>query len=454
MPAATGQVVIVGGGIAGLSAAYDLSKAGIPHLLIEKQSRLGGVIETRSWDGCVLEAGPDSFLSQKPEAMQLIRELGMESEVIGSNDHQRVTYIQRHGQLVRLPEGTTMFVPTNPLSMLASPIVGWGTKIHMGLEFLRGPARKPDRSVADFVVDHFGQETLDYLAEPLLAGVYGGDPKKLSIASVMPRFVEMERTTGSLAWALMSTRSARPDAPMFRTLRNGLGSLIEKLAGYAKMRHGQAEALQQIPEGGFRLRVDGDWIDASNVILACPAWAASDLLGTTDGVLARALEQIPYTSSAVVTLIYTAPEFNGAQAGTGFLIPKVERRKMMACTFMGTKFPNRVPEDKIALRCFFGSVGNEGVLRESDEALVTTAKEELRRIIGLTTEPIHNFVARWDRAMAQYVVGHGERLKEIQARIAAIPGLYLAGNAYTGIGIPDCIRTGREAAAKIATSRL
>lgn len=454
MPAANGQVVIVGGGISGLSAAYELSKQGIPHLLIEKRLRLGGVIETRSWDGCVLEAGPDSFLSQKPEALQLIRELGMESEVIGSNDRERVTYIQRHGQLVRLPEGTTMFVPTNPLAMLGSPIVGWGTKIRMGLEFLRGPSKHPDRSVADFVTDHFGRETLDYLAEPLLSGVYGGDPQKLSMASVMPRFVEMERKSGSLAWTLMSAQKGSSNGPLFRTLRDGLGSLIAKLAAYANVRHGQVEALQQIPDGGFRVRVDGDWVEAANVILACPAWAAADLLGTVDGVLARALELTPYTSSAIVTLIYKASEFNGMRAGTGFLVPKVERKKMMACTFMGTKFPYRVPEDKIALRCFFGSVGNEEVLQQSDDALVSTAREELQTIIGLTAEPIHNFIARWDRAMAQYVVGHGERLKEIQSRTAAIPGLHLAGNAYTGIGIPDCIRTGREAASRIAASRL
>ena len=182
----------------------------MPHTLIEKQPRLGGVIETRQWDGCVLEWGPDSFISAKPEAMKLIQELGLAGDVIGSNDAERVTYIQRHGKLVRLPEGTTMFVPTRPSSMLASPLVGWGTKIRMGLEFLRRPATYPDRSVSEFVTDHFGRETLDYLAEPLLSGVYGGDPDQLSVASVLPRFVEMERTKGSLARTLMAARSAGP----------------------------------------------------------------------------------------------------------------------------------------------------------------------------------------------------------------------------------------------------
>jgi protoporphyrinogen/coproporphyrinogen III oxidase len=446
--AGNGQVVIIGGGIAGLSAAYDLAKAGIPHTLIERQPRLGGVIETRSWDGCVLEWGPDSFLSAKPEALALIRELGLEDEVIGSNDKERVTYIQRRGRLTRLPEGTTMFVPTRAGPMLASPLVGWGTKIRMGLEFFRRPANHPDRSVADFVTDHFGKETLDYLAEPLLSGVYGGDPAQLSMPSVMPRFVEMERTQGSLARALMRSRPAAGGAPLFRTLKSGLGCMIGHLAAKVHVEHGSAETVER-RDAGFTVKVNGNWMQAGSVIVASPAWSAAELLREADGTLSSLLRQIPYTSSAIVSLIYAEAQFNGQRAGTGFLVPRVERRKLMACTFVGTKFPHRVPPDKIALRCFFGGAGNEAVVDESDEALIASAREELRRIIGLTAEPVYTGVSRWPRSMAQYTVGHAVRLKEIETRAAAIPGLYLAGNAYTGIGIPDCIRTGRQAAQKI-----
>src|SRR6266404_6351411 len=383
------RTIIIGGGISGLSAAYDLARAGAPHTLIEKQSRLGGVIETRSWENCVLECGPDSFLGAKPEAAALIKELGLESEIIGSNDHQRTTYILKNRSLVPLPEGVMMIVPTRIMPMIKTPLLGWSTKILMGLEWFRRPASVSDRSVAEFVIDHFGSETLDYLAEPLLSGVYGGDPRELSVESVLPRFVEMEAKYGSLAKGVVRSRGkAPPGGSLFRTLKGGLGKLVEALASTANVRHGEAEAIERRAGGGFRVRVAGDWMEAEHVVLACPAWSAAALWNGVDAELSGLLGSIGYSSSLIVSLIYRAADFDGMRAGFGFLVPRKERQRLVACTFAGTKFPHRAPEDRIVLRCFFGGMGDEGVLQESDESLVAAAREELHRILGLTAAPI------------------------------------------------------------------
>jgi protoporphyrinogen/coproporphyrinogen III oxidase len=456
------QAVIVGGGISGLAAAYELRRAGVSYCIIEKQPRLGGVIETRTIDGCVLEGGPDSFISQKPEALELIKELGLERDVIGSNDRTRITYIVRRGKLVKVPEGIQMMVPSRVWPMVKTPLLGWRTKLRIAVEVLRRPrahiGTMPDRSVADFVIDHFGRETLEYLAEPLLAGVYGGDPKELSVKSVLPRFADMEAKTGSLVRAAWRNRarsaSGGSRTTLFRTLASGLGSLVERLAQNACVRQGEAQTMERAQEG-FRVRIDGDWMSADRVILACPAWCASALLNSIEPVLSARLAQIPYTSSVTVSLGYRAADFDGRRAGHGFLVPRKERRRMAACTFVTEKFSRRAapdrPAERIVLRCFFGGAGDEGALNESDESLAAIARDELRRILGLTAAPVFTWISRWPRSMAQYTVGHAIRWKEIETLAASLGGLYLAGNGYTGIGIPDCIRMGREAGARAGT---
>jgi oxygen-dependent protoporphyrinogen oxidase len=344
------------------------------------------------------------------------------------------------------------------MPMLRSPLLGWAAKIRMGLELFRRPGYSPDRSVADFVIDHFGRETLDYLAEPMLSGVYGGDPSQLSVASVLPRFLQMEARYGSLGRAVLKARGKAPPGgggSLFRTLKGGLGALVDALSKRVNVRHEEATAIEQ-REGGFRVRAGSDWMDADCVVIACPAHAAAALLAgpssKVDGELARLLSGIPYSSSLTLSLIYRESEFDGQRAGFGFLAPKKERQRLAACTFVATKFPFRAPDDRIILRCFFGGIGDEAVLGESDESLLAIARQELRRILGLTASPVFHTISRWPRSMAQYIVGHGARVQQIKDRAAAIPGLYLAGNAYEGIGIPDCVRTGREAARRILTA--
>jgi oxygen-dependent protoporphyrinogen oxidase len=451
------SVAIIGGGISGLSTAYYLSKAGVTCTLIEARPQLGGVIQTEHMQNCVVEAGPDSFLAAKPQATDLIRELGMESEVIGSNDHQRKTFIRRHGRMVELPDGVQMLVPTKMLPMAMSPLVSWPTKLRMGLEWFRRPRGTPerDRSVAEFVAEHYGQEAVDYLAEPLLAGIYGGDPAQLSITSVLGRFVELERKYGSLTRGVLAERPrvTGPPVPLFRTLRGGLGTLVEAvtntLANRARFLHRPVETLERT-SAGFRLRVAGHWLDADHVVLACEAHQASRLTTAVDARLSELFGSVPYSSSMTVALGFQREAVRNQMLGFGFLVPKRERKKLLACTWVGNKFSGRVPESLALLRCFLGGVGGESVLAESDDAIIAAVREELAEIVAVTAEPVFSKVFRWPRSMAQYTVGHGERLQELEARLESIPGLLVAGNAYHGIGVPDCIRMGKQAATKIA----
>jgi protoporphyrinogen/coproporphyrinogen III oxidase len=455
--------VIIGGGISGLSAAYYLSKAGLSATLIERRPRLGGVIQTEHIQGCTLEAGPDSYLGIKPAATELIREVGLADQIIGSNDHIRVTYVVRNGRLVALPDGLMMMVPTKIAPMVTTGLLGWGTKIRMGLEYLRKPvagAAARDRSVAEFITEHYGVESLEYLAEPLLSGVYGGDPARLSVNSVLPRFVELETKYGSLTRGVLAERAQAAKngktgggGTLFRTLKGGLSELVERVAALAKVevRHGTAEVVERTADG-HRVRVEGDWIEAPHVVVACPGYEAASLIRSVDGRLAELLDGVEYTSSLTLALGYNRTDINIDLPGFGFLVPAKERRRLVACTVVHNKFSHRVAEDKIVLRCFFGGAADEAVLGEADEAIVRMAREELARLIGLKAEPVFSHVARWPKSMAQYTVGHGERLKEIEARVAALGTVHLAGNAYYGIGIPDCVKMGREAAGRIASS--
>jgi oxygen-dependent protoporphyrinogen oxidase len=444
------KALIIGGGISGLSAAYYLSKAGIRPTLVEKARELGGVIRTSVQQGCVLEAGPDGFMAAKPWAMDLIRELGLADQIIGSNDHSRITYIVRHGKLVPLPAGLMMIVPTKIMPLLGTSLFSWGTKIRMGLEYFRRPNGKhPDRSVYDFLMDHYGQESIDYLAEPLLAGVYGGDPEQMSVNSVLSRFAEIETKYGSLTRGVLAApkppQTSGPKAFLW-TLKNGLGELIEKLRPSADVVHGTAEALERNGTA-FRARVNGEWLEAENVVLAAPAGDCAKLAGSSNAELAELLSNVPYTSSITIALGYRKDTFDHPLNGHGFLVPKLERQYLMGCTWVGNKFNHRVPDDMVLLRCFVGGNG----LALADEELVGAARSELRGIMGLQAQPVFHSIARWPNAMAQYTVGHQQRVERIEAILQTIPGLHLAGNAYRGIGIPDCVKMGKDAASRITS---
>ena len=357
----------------------------------------------------------------------------MEADVFGSNDSRRITYILRKGRLTPMPDGLMMMIPTKAWPMIKSPLLGWGSKLRMGLELFRRPSTLPDRSVAEFVADHFGQEAVDYLAEPLLAGVYGGDPATLSVNSTLARFVEMERATGSLSRATL--QAAKPSGgSLFKTLKGGMGSLVDALRPHvAEVVQGDAEAV----EAG-RVRVNGEWIAARQIILACPAYEAARLMEPLEPAVAALLNQIGYTSSVTMAFGFRRSELQHPLNGFGFLIPRKERKALVACTWVGTKFDHRVPDSHALLRCFLAGDAN------ADAVLA-----ELKGIMGFAADPIFVRTSRWPRSMAQYTVGHADRIGEIGGLMKQHPSVHLIGNAYEGIGIPDCIRLAKQTVNRI-----
>lgn len=458
------RIAIIGGGISGLSAAYTLeemrrSGANLEYVLCESSPQLGGVLRTEKVDGCVVEAGPDSFVTEKPWAADLCRELGLGDELIGSNDADRKTYILTRGRLVEMPDGLMFMVPTRILPTGLSPLFSWKTKLRMTQELFHPPrAVDHDESVADFVTRHYGSEMVDRLADPLLSGVYGGEAANLSVRAVLPRFAEMEKTYGSLGRAMLAARKkmrsapAKPAPPLFTSLKDGMQHMAESIVARlnpASLLPGspvqalQREAESWVVSAGMR----SDSFD--RVVVALPAKAAASVVSLVSPELAAELAAVQYSSSITVGLGYDRETRQSLPPGFGFLVPRSEGKRLLAATFVHNKFPHRAPEDRALLRCFFAGQNAEIVWPHSDDELVGIVREELQQILGLSAEPLFARVYKWKSAMAQYSVGHLERLDRIERLRQTLPGLALAGNAYRGIGVPDCVRSGREAAKQV-----
>lgn len=463
------RIAIVGGGISGLSAAFELEqrrRAGgeLEYTLYESSPRLGGVLRTESIDGSVVEAGPDSFLTEKPWATDLCRAVGLGDQLIGSRDGDRKTYILTRGRLVKMPDGLMFVVPTKILPTGLSPLLSWKTKLRMTRELFRPPRPADhDESVAAFLGRHYGAEMVERLADPLLSGVYGGDAASLSIRAVLPRFAEMERTHGSLGRAMLTfanQRKADPrrsSAPLFTSLRNGMQQLAEtvvsKLMASALLTNTAVEAVQHQPEpGGWLVSAGLNSDHFDKVIVALPAPAAANVLRITSPELSAELAAIQYTSSITVGLGYDDQVRRSLPPGFGFLVPRSEGKRLLAATFVHNKFPHRAPDDRALLRCFIAGRNAESVWRYADDEIIGMVRNELQQILGLRAEPLFARAFRWKSAMAQYGVGHLERLERIESLRQKLPGLALAGNAFRGIGVPDCVRSGREAALKLAAA--
>jgi oxygen-dependent protoporphyrinogen oxidase len=462
------RVAVIGGGISGLAAAHRLTELGretgqpVDVRLFEAGPRAGGVIRTERADGFVIEAGPDSFLSEKPAALRLCERLGITDRLVGTREEFRRTYVVRDGRLRVLPEGFLLMAPTRFWPLVTTPLFSWPGKLRMALDLVLPRGDSGDQSLADFVTRRLGTEALARVAQPLVGGIYTADPHRLSLAATMPRFLEMERASRSIILAMWQQQraAARRNTDsgarwsLFLSFDGGMQCLLDALVARlpdSTLQLGRPiGSLERLPGGPWRL--DGAF-ECDAVIVATPAHAAAELLRPLDDRLATDLASIEYASSATVTLAFRREEIPHPLDGFGFVVPHVERRRLLAGTFSSLKYPGRAPADSVLVRAFVGGTLQPELLELDDEALTSVVREELAGLIGVRATPHLTRIARWRRAMPQYAVGHLERVARIRER-AAVLGIHLAGNAYEGVGIPDCIRSGEAAAAAVCGAAL
>ena len=456
MTSARADVVVVGGGIAGLAAALALHEAGRDFLLLESSPRYGGVIRTETTGGFVVEAGPDSILAQKPEGLALCRTLGLSGRLIPTNPETRTIFVLRRGRMHALPEGMMLAVPTRIGPFLRSGLFSWPGKLRMGLDLVlpRGRATD-DESIASLVRRRFGEEAVERLGEPLMAGIHAGDPERLSIRATFPRFVDLEARHRSLIRGMWASRGPAPSTgSAFYSLIGGLVELVDALVARlpaARRRTGAAVTVLERRDGVFMVGLaDGTSVSAKAVILALPPPAAAPLLGPLSSEAKGLLESIPFASSATIALGYRREDVAHRLDGYGLLVPRGEGLRCTACTFVSTKFAGRAPEGHVLLRAFLGGTRDPDVLGLSDADLVALARREMGPVLGLRAAPVLERVYRWPRATPQMEVGHLARMARLDAIVAGRPGLFLAGAGLRGTGLPDTIADGQRAAAAAA----
>jgi oxygen-dependent protoporphyrinogen oxidase len=459
------KTVIIGGGISGLATAYYLQNfagADANYLLLESSSHLGGKITSDASDGFLVEGGPDSFLTQKSATLDLCRALGLGDQLIGSNQTAMPsTYVLSNGRLHPMPEGMMLMAPTMILPILRSRLISWPGKLRMGMEiFVRPGERDSDESLASFVRRRLGSELLDKIAGPLMAGIHAGDPERLSLRSTFPMFADMEQADGSLVLGMIKRKKAQAGSTttgkrpsMFTTLTGGLQQLPDAIVGQLNPQQvGLNCRVQSLAFEGGQYRIslaDGSSILADNVVCTTPAYVTADIVQQLDPSLAEKLRAIRYVSTSTVSLGFRRSELTCPLNGFGFIVPASEGRRINACTWTSTKFSNRAPGDCVLIRVFVGGALAEDLAEQDEAKLIELARQELREILGITATPVLAKAYRWHKSNPQYEVGHRARIAEIDHVVESHPGLYLAGAAYRGSGIPDCIQSGMDAALKI-----
>ena len=453
------EVAIVGGGISGLSTAYELERRGVPYTLFERTTRLGGVIRTDQVNGFTIDGGPDSLLVQKPAAIELCRELGLGDRLVPTS-LPRTAYVVRAGRLFPLPEASVLGIPTRLWPLVTTGLLSPAGKLQMALDVTRR-ARPPhdqgDESVAAFFGRRFGHQAVDYIAEPLLAGIHAGDVDRLSMSALFPRLVETERRYRSVIRGFRSLRTTRsPDGP-FRSLAGGIEELTRTLVRTlsADVLHCGTGVVRLSRTNAFQLDLsNGETVTARQIVLSVPAYVTADLVDSIDPRLSSLCREIPYTSTATVALSYARSAVHHELHGTGFVVPRVEREiSLMAGSWVSSKWPGRAPEGQVLLRGFVGGARNPEALEQTDAGLISTVHRDLATLLGIVGEPVIKRVYRWPRLNPQHEVGHLDRLAQIDECVAHVPGLHVTGAGVRGVGIPDCVANGRAAGAAAAEQR-
>ncbi|MEZ4866450.1 MAG: protoporphyrinogen oxidase [Caldilineaceae bacterium] len=458
------DVVIIGGGISGLAAAYRLHKLA-PDLfitLVEREAQVGGKLMTEVADGFVIEQAPDSFLARKPRGVGLCEELGIAAELYGRDPHHAdKTAVSFDGALYPLPSGLSGMIPTDLDALANNPLISPAGQARLAQESkLPAAPLEGDETVANFVARRLGREVYDKLVEPLMSGIYAGDGDQLSLAATFPQLRQLELKHGSLLKGLTAAPtpassnpgSKAPPYPPFVSLPGGMGTLVhtvvEQLEDVQLLTSVSATYLRrnQSRPGYMVALANGEVVMAKTLILATPAFVTADLLVDLDPALAKAHACIPYASSAIVTLAYHHADLDRVPEGYGYVVPRIANSDILACTFSSNKWHGRAPEDTLLLRVYIGRYGRRDVTRCTDEELLAMARQEIRTTLKIRTEPLLTRIYRWPLSMPQYMLGHTDLLAEIAARLPHLPGLFLAGAAYRGVGIPDCIREGENAA--------
>jgi oxygen-dependent protoporphyrinogen oxidase len=470
------RVAVIGGGVSGLGAAHRLTELAEQHNLpikvdvLEAREQCGGSIVTVRRDGCIVEGGPDSFITQKPWGLALCKRLGLAESIIGTNPDCRRTFVLNKGKLHSIPEGFLLLAPSKIMPFVTSKLFSWPGKMRMGLDLVLPRHHKDtsvDETLAHFVRRRFGQEALERVAQPLVGGIYTANPEKLSLRATMPRFLEMEAKYRSLILGMRKgarmmakarkDRGASTDSgarySMFVTLTDGMDTLVDTLTeriGRESIRNNATVTRLERQTNGWQMQLaDGQAVESDAVILACPSYVSAQLLKGLSADLSNTLDTLEYASSATMTMAFDEKQFPPLPDGFGFVVPAAENRTLIAVTFSSVKFEGRSPKGRILMRAFVGGAMQPEVYALSDDELYRGVLRDLRQILGLKGEPTFSELFRWPRSMPQYPLNHLDWVQQVKDELNRWPGLAVAGNAFGGIGIPDCVHSGEEAAEHI-----